>query len=184
MAQPSLELVWTLPGTLCRGAFVQKDPEEEREGVRLQRRITERLGPDPLRADWDAGEAARWLAADPSRPLAAALLDQQQLAGLGNLWVNELLFVRGHNPRLLAGAADLDRLVAVAARMLRQSITVRGNGQVTTSDRRRGHQHWVYGRTGEPCRRCGAPIRHAGAEPGDPWQRATWWRPQCQPEPS
>jgi len=83
MAQPSLELVWTLPGTLCRGAFVQKDPEEEREGVRLQRRITERLGPDPLRADWDAGEAARRLAADPRRPLAAALLDQQQLAGLG-----------------------------------------------------------------------------------------------------
>lgn len=98
--------------------------------------------------------------------------------------MNELLFVRGHNPRLPAGAADLDRLVAVAARMLRQSITVRGNGQVTTGDRRWGHQHWVYGRTGEPCRRCGAPIRHTGAEPGDPWRRATWWCPQCQPEPS
>ncbi len=53
------------------------------------------LGPDPLRADWDATAAAARLAADPARPLAAALLDQRNVAGLGNLWVNELCFLRG-----------------------------------------------------------------------------------------
>ena len=56
------------------------------------------LGPDPLRADWNANEAVRLLEKDPARPVAAALLDQRLLAGLGNLWVNELCFLRGLSP--------------------------------------------------------------------------------------
>ena len=56
------------------------------------------LGPDPLRDDWDLAKAVRRLSQDGSRALAAALLDQRLVAGLGNLWVNELCFLRGHSP--------------------------------------------------------------------------------------
>ena len=146
-------------------------------------RVTGHLGPDPLRADWDEGEAVRRLVAQPDRPLAAALLDQRTLAGLGNLWVNELLFVRGHSPWTSAGDVDARALVATARRMLRQSITVRGNGQVTTGDPRAGEEHWVYGRSGRSCRRCGTRIRYQPEQPGDAERRATWWCPHCQPGP-
>ncbi|CAN5884958.1 Fpg/Nei family DNA glycosylase [soil metagenome] len=148
-----------------------------------EKRVTGALGPDPLRHDWDAAEAVRRLGAQPTRPLVAALLDQRLLAGLGNLWVNELLFVRGHSPWTAAGEVDLTRLVSMAARMLRHSITVQGNGQVTTGDTRPGHEHWVYGRSGQPCRRCRTPVRHVGEVAGDAERRATWWCPYCQPGP-
>jgi formamidopyrimidine-DNA glycosylase len=141
------------------------------------------LGPDPLRHDWDPAEAERRLRAAGDRPLVAALLDQRNLAGLGNLWVNELLFVRGLYPWTPAADADLALVVRLAARMLRQSITVRGNGQVTTGNPRAGYEHWVYGRTGQSCRRCLTPVRHTPEVPGDPARRATWWCPHCQPAP-
>jgi formamidopyrimidine-DNA glycosylase len=141
------------------------------------------LGPDPLRDDWDADEAVRRLARDRARRVAAALLDQTRLAGLGNLWVNEICFLRGISPWTAAGDVDLARTVALGARCLRQSITVRGNGQVTTGNPRPGEEHWVYGRTGLACRRCGTRIRHAPEVPGDAARRATWWCPSCQPGP-
>ena len=141
------------------------------------------LGPDPLRADWDAAEAVRLLGQAPERPIVAALLDQRLLAGLGNLWVNEICFLRGVSPWTPAASTDLPRAVALAHRALRQSITVRGNGQVTTGNPRAGEEHWVYGRTGLGCRRCGTRIRHAPELPGDPDRRATWWCPSCQPGP-
>ena len=87
-------------------------------------RVVGHLGPDPLRADWDAAEAARRLRADPARPLAAALLDQRVVAGLGNLWANELCFLRGHSPWTPVGEVDVEALLALAARALRHSATV------------------------------------------------------------
>lgn len=134
-----------------------------------EHRVTGRLGPDPLRHDWDADEAVRRLGTDPHRPLAGALLDQHLLAGLGNLWVNELCFVRGHGPWTPVGEVDLPAVVALAARMLRQSIAVRGSGQVTTGDPRRGHELWVHGRSGLPCRTSPRPVRSATV-----WKRCTW----------
>ncbi|WP_375484898.1 DNA-formamidopyrimidine glycosylase family protein [uncultured Jatrophihabitans sp.] len=139
------------------------------------------LGPDPLRKDWDAAVAVERLSSDPSRPLAAALLDQRLVAGLGNLWANELAFLRGHSPWTPIGDVDVPALVRLAARALRVSATVEGMYQVTTGNRRRGEQHWVTGRAGRPCLRCGTPVRVA-AETAD--ERRTWWCPHCQPGPT
>jgi endonuclease-8 len=141
------------------------------------------LGPDPLRADWDAAEAVRRLQAQPGRPVAAALLDQRNLAGLGNLWVNELCFLRGVSPWTPVGELDVVALVALARRCLRHSALVEGAYQVTTGDRRDGRQHWVSGRAGQACRRCGTVIRVVDEVPGDAERRRTWWCPHCQPGP-
>ncbi|GAA1459065.1 Fpg/Nei family DNA glycosylase [Williamsia maris] len=142
------------------------------------------LGPDPLRTDWDAAEAARRLAADPGRALVAALLDQRCVAGFGNLWVNELCFLRGHYPWTPVADVDLDALLRLGARALTHSATVPGAMQVTTGNKRKGEQHWVAGRAGRPCLRCGTTILVVDEVPNDPERRRTWWCPHCQPEPT
>lgn len=144
---------------------------------------TAHLGPDPLRDDWDAAEVAARLAADPGRPLAASLLNQRNLAGLGNLWANELCFLRGYRPWTLRGQVDIPATVALAARALRHSALAPGAYQVTTGRNRRGEDHWVAGRAGSPCRRCRTPIRVTAEVPGDPERRRTWWCTHCQPGP-
>ena len=141
------------------------------------------LGPDPLRADWDADEANARLATDPARPLVAALLDQRNLAGLGNLWVNELAFLRGYSPWTPMRDVDIPATVALAARALRHSALTPGALQVTTGQNRRGAEHWVSGRARDLCRRCGTRIRVVAEVPGDPDRRRTWWCPRCQPGP-
>ncbi len=141
------------------------------------------LGPDPLRDDWDAGEAVRRLGTRPDRPVAAALLDQRNLAGLGNLWVNELCFLRGTSPWTPVGELDVPALVALAARCLRHSALVPGAYQVTTGDTRDGRSHWVAGRAGKACLRCGTVVRVVDEVPGDAERRRTWWCPTCQPGP-
>lgn len=145
------------------------------------------LGPDLLGDDWDPVEAARRLGERPDRPLAAALLDQRNLAGLGNLWVNELCFLRGHSPWTPVGEVDLPPLLDLAHRLLRFSVsgvvTGQRTAQVTTGDPRPGHDHWVSGRAGRPCRRCGTAIQVVAEVPGDSERRRTWWCPHCQPGP-
>lgn len=148
-----------------------------------EQRLVGYLGPDPLRDDWDPAEAVRRLAAVPDRPLAAALLDQRNLAGLGNLWVNELSFLAGVSPWTPVRDVDLPRLVERAATALRHSATVPGAYQVTTGRNRRGEEHWVAGRQRRPCLRCGTVVRMVDEVAGDPERRRTWWCPRCQPGP-
>lgn len=140
------------------------------------------LGPDPLHDDFDAALAAANVRADP-RPVIAVLLDQRVMAGPGNLWANELCFLRGLGPWVPACDVDADRLVALTRRTMRHSATVPGAMQVTTGDTRPGRQHWVAGRAGKPCLRCGTTIRVVAEVPGDPERRRTWWCPHCQPGP-
>jgi endonuclease VIII len=141
------------------------------------------LGPDPLRADWDHDEAVRRLGADPRVPLVSALLDQTRIAGLGNLWVNELCFLVGRRPWTPVGEVDLDALVRLAARALRHSALTPGALQVTTGAARRGEDHWVSGRQGRACLRCGTRIEMVPELPDDPANRRTWSCPHCQPGP-
>lgn len=146
-------------------------------------RVVGHLGPDPLRSDWDAQAAVARLAAEPERAVSAALLDQRGMAGLGNLWVNELCFLRGISPWTPVGEVDLAALVRLAARTLRHSALVPGAYQVTTGNNRRGQDHWVAGRANQPCRRCRTLVRVEAEVSGDPDRRRTWWCPRCQPGP-
>lgn len=137
------------------------------------------LGPDLLGPDWDAEEAVRRLAAAPEVPIYVALLDQRNLAGVGNVYANELCFVRGLLPtRPVGEVADLLAIVNLAERML-QANKHRFT-RSTTGDRRPGRTSWVYGRTGKPCRRCGTPL--LGGELGrvEGQERVVTWCPRCQ----
>jgi endonuclease VIII len=140
------------------------------------------LGPDPLRDDWDPDEAVRRLRSRPETPLVSALLDQTLMAGLGNLWVNELAFLMGVSPWTPIGEVDVDRLVTRAAQALR--FSAEGTAiQVTTGINKRGEDHWVSGRQGRACLRCGTIVEMVEELPDDPANRRTWWCPHCQPGP-
>ena len=143
-----------------------------------EERVTGHLGPDLLGPDWDPDEAVRRLGADPDRPAAAALLDQQNLAGIGNVYVAEILFLRGIQPwRPVGKIRDVHKLVDLAHQMLEANKD--RTQRVTTGVDRRGQQLWVYGRAGQPCRRCGTRIRRG--EQGPPGQeRIKFWCPACQ----
>lgn len=141
------------------------------------------LGPDPLRDDWDPAEAEHRLRGAGTTPFVSALLDQRLMAGLGNVWVNELAFLTGVSPWTPIGEVDVARVVARAATMLRFSALSRDAHQVTTGSTRPGEEHWVNGRAGRPCRRCGTTIRRADEVRGDGANRFTWWCPHCQPGP-
>jgi endonuclease-8 len=146
-------------------------------------RLVGHLGPDPLRDDWDADEAVRRLSADPTLPLVSALLDQRLVAGLGNLWANELAFLTGVSPWTPVGDVDVRRLVERAATMLHHSATVPQAYQVTTGSMWPGTDHWVTGRQRRGCLRCGTAVRVVAEIPGDACNRRTWWCPRCQPGP-
>lgn len=140
-------------------------------------RVVGHLGPDLLGPDWDADEAVRRLSAQPARPIGDALLDQRNLAGVGNVYRAELCFLRGVSPFARVDAAgDLHAMVDLAQRAL--AANRERPGHVTTGDPRPGHQHWVYGRVGRPCLRCGTAIRKV--QSGEP-PRVVFWCPRCQP---
>ncbi|MFC8617379.1 zinc finger domain-containing protein [Micromonospora purpureochromogenes] len=135
------------------------------------------LGPDLLGPDWDAAEAVRRLAAHPEATIGEALLDQRNLAGVGNLYKCEVLFLRGLSPWTPVGAVpDLAGTVALAQRLLAAN---RGRWtQSTTGSLHRAGTSYVYGRRAQPCRRCGTAIRKE--ELGE---RVTYWCARCQPAP-
>ena len=134
------------------------------------------LGPDLLGPDWDAGRAASNLTADPDRPIAAALLDQRVLAGVGNVYCNELCFLFGRLPTSPVSTLTDPVRVMTRARDMLWANRLRV-GRTTTGNTRPGRQLWVYGRGGEPCRRCGTRIARAGQSEAE---RVSYWCPSCQ----
>jgi endonuclease VIII len=140
------------------------------------------LGPDLLGPDWDPAEAVRRLLSDPARPVGEALLDQRNLAGIGNVYKSELCFLRGITPWTPVGdAARPERMVELARRLLEANKS--RHGHITTGDTRRGRGHWVYGRGHEPCLRCGTAVRRA-PQGASPEERVTYWCPSCQKGPA
>ncbi|MBN9225670.1 MAG: DNA glycosylase [Microbacterium sp. SCN 70-27] len=135
------------------------------------------LGPDLLGPDWDPVEAARRVASD-DRPVHVAILDQRNLAGLGNEYANELLFVRGILPARPATQVDTTALVDTASRMIRANRD--RVSRTFTGDTRPGRQNWVYRREGKPCRRCGTLIRRTDLGATETSERIVFWCPRCQ----
>lgn len=180
-AMPDVRVVLRTDGPAAYGLRL---PVVDLLRTRDERDVVGHLGPDPLRPDWDLDEATRRIAAQPDRPLVAALLDQRCVAGFGNLWANELCFLRGYSPWTPVDAVDVGAVLRLGARALRHSATVPGAMQVTTGVRRKGDQHWVAGRAGRPCLRCGTPVRVVAEVANDPERRRTWWCPTCQPGPA
>ncbi len=135
------------------------------------------LGPDVLGSDWDAAEATRRLTASPERAVGDALIDQSVMAGPGNVYRSEVCFLAGIDPRI---SVDTVPEPAALVDLMRSSMERnRGSGRrVMTDDPRRGHELWVYGRGGRPCRRCRTPIRSfmQGDGPG----RVVFICPRCQ----
>ena len=151
------------------------------------------LGPDLLGPDWDRKEALSRLARHPRRHVAAAIMDQRNLAGIGNVYRSEVLFLRRLHPfTAVADVPDPGALIDLAHRLLHANRD-RSQRSTVGGPARRGEQFWVYGRGRRPCRRCGTPvteIRIDDAElvpgepyPGPPRDRAVWFCARCQPQP-
>ena len=136
------------------------------------------LGPDLIGGDWNPELAAANLRRDPAREIGLALLDQRNLAGLGNVYRAELCFLRGVLPtRPVGEVADVDRMVALAKKLIEAN---KDRSTRTTTGNLRGDTSWVYGREGRPCLRCGTRIERG--ELGDTalQLRDTFWCPRCQ----
>jgi endonuclease-8 len=135
------------------------------------------LGPDLLGPDWDLDVAVSRLQRLPHVPVGEALLDQRNLAGIGNVFRAEICFVAGVDPHTpVSEVTKLPRMVAIAHRML--ELNRDRLSRVTTGDTRPGRRTWVYGRRG-PCVRCGTQVRSDELGP-EGQERTVWWCPSCQ----
>jgi endonuclease-8 len=146
--------------------------------------IVGHLGPDILSPSWATGgadEAERRVREQPERAIGESLLDQRCVAGIGNLYKMETLFMARTNPWVPSGAADVHGLLALAHRLM--TLNLNHPEQSTTGILRRGQEHWVYGRGGDACRRCGTPILVGRQGPADQ-DRITFWCPSCQAVPA
>jgi endonuclease-8 len=169
-------------------AFLVNEAEwlEERA---LARSKVARLGPDLLAAELDIAAAVRSMQSHPADPICDVLLDQRALAGIGNVYKSELLFLAKVHPLTKTGALAPDvlrELTLLAQQHLRANVQVSAPGAITTYRGLRqttgrsdpSERLWVYGRGDRPCRRCGTPIvsssigRHV---------RKTYHCPNCQP---
>ncbi|MEH0550272.1 Fpg/Nei family DNA glycosylase [Streptomyces sp. B21-101] len=169
-------------GTHDRTAVGYRLPVLELLRTGEEQRAVGHLGPDLLGPDWDPEQALANLLADPARALGEALLDQRNLAGIGNVFKSELCFLLGATPWLPVGTLPADRaakLPALAKKLL-EANRDRPNRNTTG---RRGQDLFVYGRAFRPCLRCGAPIRVADQGDGSR-ERPTYWCPVCQTGPA
>ncbi|MDE3187464.1 MAG: Fpg/Nei family DNA glycosylase [Acidobacteriota bacterium] len=147
---------------------------------------------DVLCADFDAPAAAHRLLACAHEEVGDVLLHQEVLAGVGNVFKSEICFVTGINP--FCRVADLTpaqaaALIATAQKLIEANVqedsgdtivTYRGNHRRTTHQSDPSESLWVYGRKGQPCRRCGEPVRSRMQGPN---VRVTFWCQRCQPMP-
>ena len=147
---------------------------------------------DLLSEEFDAEAGLARLLGRPQEAIADALLDQTVLAGIGNVFKSEICFVQRLHPFRAVRTLTRDEAAATissAQKLLKANVledsgdmivTYRGQQRRTTHASDPGASLWVYGRAGEPCRRCGEPIRRRiqGAD-----ARVTFWCPRCQPMP-
>jgi endonuclease-8 len=144
------------------------------------------LGPDLLSPQFSVAEALRRLRQRPDEEIAEALLDQSVMAGVGNVFKSEVLFIESVNPWRKVRELDeplLRSLVDTAHRLLLDNATPGRPRRITTrGDPTVRGTVYVYGRANEPCTRCGSAIR---VKRQGNLSRPTYWCPRCQaPVPS
>ncbi len=133
---------------------------------------TQHLGPDLLADDTSVADVvARLRSTAPTRLLGDVLLDQRVVAGVGNMWMAELLWHARLSPWLRIGDASADELER-ALGWGREAMRAAVSGQRPVRA--------VYRRAARPCRRCGSPIRSRGL--GDA-NRTAYWCQRCQRGP-
>ena len=202
---------WTFPAFLARVVLrtSSDDGGAEAVGVELGElgvfspgeaaARVEHIGPDllgeprpgePFRVgDWSGAEALRRIRGDGERAIGAAILDQRLVAGIGNEYRSELLFLRGIDPRHTVGEVDeaggLEPLLMLARKTM--AINVHHQIRMFTGIDKPRRRHWVYGRGGEPCMRCGTAIiagelgELAGdSRAADRFARTVFYCPNCQ----
>ncbi|MBB6406237.1 Fpg/Nei family DNA glycosylase [Arthrobacter sp. AZCC_0090] len=141
------------------------------------------LGPDLLGPDWDAEEAVGRMRSAPDTPIGLALLDQRNVAGIGNIYRCEACFLAGVHPAAPVSAVqDLAGILEEAKSLLQANL---GPGPRTTRGPRALRPgYWVYGREHKPCLRCGTPIRRGVLGPASGLEdRNIYFCPSCQPSP-
>ncbi|HEY2596139.1 MAG TPA: DNA-formamidopyrimidine glycosylase family protein [Chloroflexota bacterium] len=140
------------------------------------------LGPDLLSPDFSSTEAFGRLRSRPDAEIAEALLDQRVMAGVGNVFKSEVLFIESVNPwRHVSGLDDerLAALIVTARRLLLENAASGRPQRVTTrGDPTVRGPVYVYGRANAPCTRCGGPIR---VQRQGTLNRPTYWCSRCQP---
>ena len=145
------------------------------------------LGPDLLQQSFDPANALARIRERATDEIAVVLLNQHVLAGIGNVFKSEICFACAVHPFRRVETlthAQLEKIVEVSHKFLKMNVDEEtgGNARRTTGSLDQSARLWVYGRRGEPCRRCGTTIemRKQGTE-----ARTTFWCPDCQPlEPS
>ena len=140
-----------------------------------------KIGPDFLGETFDEQEATRRIRDRGESEIADVLLNQRVVAGIGNEYKSEVLFMAGVNPFVRVRDLSDEQLAAIlrtARKVMLANIRTRTMTRVTTFslDARQGK--YVFGRGRKPCRRCGTPIEYArqGRD-----VRGTYWCPRCQP---
>jgi endonuclease VIII len=144
------------------------------------------LGPDLLAEPFDGAEVVGRMRSRAADPIADVLLNQRVVAGIGNVFKSEILFLAGVHPFTpVSAVADgtLEQIVAIARDQLRANVMERSQtlsaatGRRTTRSLDPAARLWVYSRGGKPCRRCGTAISSAKSGPA---ARVTYWCPGCQ----
>jgi endonuclease VIII len=145
------------------------------------------MGPDLLGDAFDEAEALRRFRARPALSIADALINQRIVAGAGNVYKSEVLFLCRVSPFAAVRDVTDDRLraiLATARKFLRANVTTLGGGITTYVGYQRtdgratdADRHYVYGRARLPCRRCGTRIQVKAQGPN---ARLTYWCPTCQ----
>lgn len=157
-------------------------------------RVISDLGPDILDPAWleeGLAECVRRIMKRPERALGAALLDQSNVAGIGNEYRAEILFLLGWHPAIPVGevgTAGVERALRLSRRVMWENRLE--PVRIFTGDKRPGMGTYVFGRANKACRRCGHAIRKgtlggkfAGGDANldvAELERVIWWCPSCQ----
>lgn len=139
-----------------------------------------RIGPDFLADAFDFDEAKRRIREHASEEIADVLLDQRVVAGIGNEYKSELLFMARVSP--FAKVRDLtdqqlDTILKTSRKVMQANVTKRSAARITNFSLDPSQKQYVYARGGKPCRRCGSAIQYAKQGPN---ARGTYWCARCQ----